>query len=258
MKKNSAYMAGVLIFLVILAIVAFIINLKISKTNESGTEENPVQSDSFMTVYGELNTEELLEQMKNSVVQIEIKVPDDSGAETTFVGSGVIIEITDTYVDIATARHMVEQTAKPLVYFFDGSLAYGSVLAYGKESDVAFVRVEATAIAGGIGDGISEAKAADNDFYASLQTDTKVYMIGSVSKVAGNLEEGILKEKEKYVELFQNDMLVCEASVIGGMSGGGTYYADGRLIGIIVGTNGNEGVSVAIPDVMAEYRSISQ
>jgi S1-C subfamily serine protease len=60
------------------------------------------------------------------------------------------------------------------------------------------------------------------------------------------------------VELFQNDMLVCEASVIGGMSGGGTYYADGRLIGIIVGTNGNEGVSVAIPDVMAEYRSISQ
>lgn len=256
-RKNSFYMIGVLVFLVVLAVVSFIIDRKMKQTDENVAEEEMLSENTALTAYGQIGQEELIEHIKKTIVQIEVKVPNTANGENTMVGSGVIIDITEEYIDIATARHVVEQTAKPLVYFSDGSSAYGIVLAYGKESDVAFVRVETGVLAEEINNSISKAKWADNEAYEALPMDEEVILIGSASKVAGNIEHGTLKEKEKFIELFQNHMLVCEASVSGGMSGGGTFGSDGRLIGIIVGTNGTDAVSVAITDVMAEYRSIS-
>lgn len=256
MKKNM-YMVCVLILLIIVAVVSFIIDKKINTPEENAAEEEMIQGNTSLTVYGEQSREELLAELRNAIVQIEVKVPDSTNADTTILGSGVILEITDTYIDIATASHVVELTAKPLVYFADGSLAYGSVLAYGKMSDVAFVRVEADALSEGIGESLRFVKCAENADYVALEADDAVYMIGSATAVAVDVKEGIVKETAQFIELFQNNMLVCEASVSAGMSGGGSFDEEGKLIGIIVGTNGSDTVSVAVTDVMAEYRSIS-
>ncbi len=259
-RRKGWYMTGVLILLVLLAVVAFIIDKKMHEPEENTIVEEPTEHRSeeiFWTAYGEMSQEELLENMKASVVRIEAEAPNMSESSVKLTGSGVILKITDSYVDIATASHVVESTASPLVYFYDGSSAYGRVLAYGKQSDVAFVRVEASALAGGIGEELQAVKGGDNEYYQALPVGESVYMIGSTEQVAGDVVQGIVKEKDLFIALFQNDMLVCEATVLNGMSGGGVFCTDGKMIGIVVGTNDVDAVSVAITDVMAEYRSIS-
>lgn len=254
--KKSVYMVGVLALLAIIALVSFIVDKKIKEEEQDMTEET-AQGDTSLTVYGELSKVALVSELQNSVVQIEVKVTNDSGTETTILGSGVILEVTDDYVDIATASHVVELTAKPLVYFNDGNLAYGSVLAYGKLSDVAFIRINAADMSMGT-ETYKAVVCADNDDYAVLATEDMVYMVGSATTVSGDVKEGSIKETEQFVELFQNDMLVCETAVSAGMSGGGTFDETGKCIGVIVGTSERETVSVAITDVLSEYRSISQ
>lgn len=233
--KKTVYMFCVLLLLVILAIVSFFIDKKMKA--------------------GEIK-EEPLESLKCAVVRIEAEIEATPGEETVLQGSGIIIAITEDYIDIATASHVVEETASPLVYFYDGSLAYGSVLAYGKENDIAFVRVEAENFSEGIGEIPKVAVCASGEEYEALQPKDEVILIGSVSRVAGNVEYGTILEKEQFVELFQNHMLICESTVLNGMSGGGTFTSDGRLIGILVGTNGREAVSVTVSDVLAEYENI--
>ena len=152
----------------------------------------------------------------------------------------MVIDITDSYVDIVTASHAVEQTAKPLVCFYGGSTAYGSVLAYGKYNDVAFIRVAVTDAPEGVMEVIKEAYIADNDAYSELIAGENVYMLGSSVRVAEDVVEGTIKEKDVFVALFQNDMLVCDGAVTDGMSGGGTFDVKGKLIGILVGTNNVE------------------
>lgn len=257
--KKNVYMICVLLCLATVAVASFFIDQKMKAQHENEAEEISMQYDNnSLTVYGEMSKAELLENLKPSVVQIEVKVPDSSNGDTTILGSGVILDITDTYIDIATASHVVELTAKPLVYFYDGSLAYGSVLAYGKLSDVAFVRVEAEALAEGIGEQLISVKCAESADYSALEADDIAFMLGSATKVATDVKEGLIREKEQFIELFQNHMLVCETPVSAGMSGGGTFDEAGKLIGIIVGTDGNNTVSVAVVDVMSEYRSISE
>lgn len=254
--KKSVYMVGVLALLAIVAVVSFIVDKKIKEEEQDVTEET-VQGDTSLTVYGELSKVALVSELQHSVVQIEVAVTNDSGTEATILGSGVILEVTEDYVDIATASHVVELTAKPLVYFNDGNLAYGSVLAYGRLSDVAFVRINAADISVET-ETYKAVICADNEDYAGLTADDLVYMLGSATTVSGDVKEGSIKETEQFVELFQNNMLVCETAVSAGMSGGGTFDEQGKCIGIIVGTGENESVSVAITDVLSEYRSISQ
>ena len=227
----------------------------ISESMESSEETTAV--DKMLTVFGEIDQEELLENLKSSVVRIEADATDESGTVITLGGSGVIIGITDSYIDIVTAGHVVEQTAKPLVYFYGGGIAYGSVLAYGTYSDVAFIRVEITDVPESVREVIKEAYIADNEAYSVLVTGESVYMIGSSVRVAEDVVQGTIKEKDVFVALFQNGMLLCDGAVTDGMSGGGTFDAKGKLIGILVGTNDVDAVNVAITDAMAEYHSIS-
>lgn len=263
-RRNSRYMAGVLILLVLLAVVSFIIDKKMKELEDakvlednSAEIENITAEDVSLTAYGEMSQEDLLEKINASVVRIEAEAPNMSEDSVKLVGSGVIFKITDSYIDIATASHVVEATASPLVYFYDGSSVYGSVLAYGKQSDVAFVRVEVSTLAEGTDEELQAAKCGDYQYFLELPVGETVYMIGSSERVAGDTVQGIIKEKEQFIELFQNNMLVCETAVSNGMSGGGVFCKDGKMIGIIVGTNDVDTVSVAITDVMAEYRSIS-
>ncbi|MBQ7766152.1 MAG: trypsin-like peptidase domain-containing protein [Lachnospiraceae bacterium] len=222
------------------------------------SEEATTSEDKMLTVFGEIDREELLEKLKSSVIRIEADARDESGAVITLGGSGVIIDITDSYIDIVTASHVVEQTAKPLVYFYGGGIAYGSVLAYGKYSDVAFIRVEVDDASESVMEVIGEAHIADNEAYSALVTGESVYMLGSSARVAEDVVQGTVKEMYVFVALFQNEMLVCCGAVTDGMSGGGTFDAQGNLIGVLVGTNDVDAVSVAITDVLSEYRSISQ
>lgn len=255
-KRRTPYAIGILAVIASLALVSFVLDIR--KENDEKQDANMEEQEKILTVYGERTKEELVEELKHTIVQIQAEIPSVDGKTDLLTGSGVILTITDGYVDIVTASHVVESTAAPLVFFADGSLAYGSVLAYGKESDIAFVRVTKENFAEGIGTQLQAVKCEDVEGYTGLIREEEVLYIGSASGVAEDVKTGILTDKEQFVELFQNDMLVCSANVSGGMSGCGTFHRTGSLIGILVGTNGKEAVSVAVPDVTAEYRSVSQ
>lgn len=253
-SRNLLYLILFLLVVAGIAVSAFMVHRKVQE-KEQGI---PSEAEKLrMTVYGELSEEALLERLKASVVRIEAEAADPVNG-TSMVGNGVILEVAEDYIDIVTARHVVEETAKPLVYFYDGSLAYGSVLAYGKQNDVAFVRVEVQAMAQGVDESIQPAKCADNDYYDAVQPEAEIIMLGSATIVSDTVLPGKVKETELYIDLFGNHMLICDVPVNDGMSGGGTFSTDGRLLGIIVGTNDVDTVNVAVTDMMAEYRSVSQ
>lgn len=257
MKKG---MQGLLLVLLVAVVFTGCKNNEVPEESIAETiepSEETTSVDKMLTVFGEIDQDELVELLKPSIVRVEADTTDESGTAITLGGSGVVIDITDSYIDIATASHVVEQTAKPLVYFYGGSTAYGSVLAYGKYNDVAFIRVAVTDVPEGVMETIKEAYIADNDAYSELIVGENVYMLGSSVRVAEDVVEGTIKEKDVFVALFQNDMLVCDGAVTDGMSGGGTFDAKGKLIGVLVGTNDIDAVNVAITDAMAEYRSIS-
>lgn len=258
-KKMWLGISVILAGLIFIAAVIFILAKPASEPEkvEEMTEEMILEtvSEGGMTVYGEMTEEALLENMQSSIVKIEAEVTDDAANEAfTIAGSGVIINITDSYVDIVTAHHVVELTAAPQVFFYDGSCVTGIVLAYGKQSDIAFVRVDKTLLTSDV----RQAVCGDPDDYNALALQEDVYLIGSSTTVAGDIVTGQVKEKDRFVELFQNEMLLCDAGVYNGMSGGGVFKADGKLMGIIVGTDDVDAVNVAITHVMAEYRSISE
>ncbi len=258
MKKG---MQGLLLVLLVAVVFTGCKNNEVQEESifESMEPSEEITSeDKMLTVFGEIDRAELVEKLKSSIVRVEADATDESGTAITLGGSGVVIDITDSYIDIVTASHMVEQTAKPLVHFYGGSTAYGSVLAYGKYNDVAFIRVEVVDVPESVIGVISEAHITDNEDYATLVIGENVYMLGSSVRVAEDVVTGTIKDKETFVALFQNDMLVCNGAVTDGMSGGGTFDSKGRLIGILVGTNDVDAVNVAITDAMAEYRSISQ
>ncbi len=258
MKKG---MQGLLLVLLLTTVFTGCKNNDVPEENIAESvkpsEDIVTSEDVTLTVWGEIGLDELIENLRPSIVRIEAEATDESGTAITLGGSGVVIEITDSYIDIVTASHVVEQTAKPLVYFYGGSTVRGSVLAYGKYNDVAFVRVEITDVPEGVIGAISEAHIADNEDYTALAIEENVYMLGSSVRVAEDVVNGTIKDKEIFVTLFQNEMLVCDGAVTDGMSGGGTFDAKGRLIGILVGTNDVDAVNVAITGAMAEYRSIS-
>ncbi len=220
-------------------------------------QDYPNSGDKMWTVYGEVTETELIEMMKPAVVKIQADVAGINGEGAKVItGSGVILHMTEEYIDIATASHVVEETAAPLVYFYDGSLGYGTVLAYGKESDVAFVRVETKILPKECIPLLDVVTCEDTDGYEKLAIEQDVICIGSVSQVAGNVVTGTVLEKERFVEMFQNHMLVCRLTADSGMSGCGIFNREGKLIGVLAGTNGSEAVGVSVLDVMAEYRSI--
>lgn len=254
-KRRILFVVLFIIFAV--ALIGLFFGIKAWKAEgNTGPGEN-ISEEIPMTVYGTLSKDELVLKLKSTIVQIKVEITNADQTQTSMAGSGVILTMTDEYIDIVTASHVVEQTATPKVIFYGGNSVDATVLAYGKESDIAFVRVETSNIKKEVIEVLNEAKRADIDAFTSLSEKDWVIQIGSVSDVAGNVEEGSVLETDRFVELFQNHMLICKSSIAGGMSGGGTFDSEGKLIGVIVGSNGSEAVSVTITDVMAEYRSIS-
>lgn len=229
-----------------------------ASVDDTTTGQSSVSEEIFWTVYGELSEDMLQEEVRKTIVQIRADVSSEvDGSDYTINGSGVVLDVTEEYIDIATASHVVELTAYPVVNFYDGSAVQGTVLAYGKESDVAFVRVELASASDELKNTLQAAKCYSVEEFGQIEAGEEIFCMGSVVKVADHTVYGSVKEKERFVELFQNDMLICDKPVDGGMSGGGVYGSTGKLLGIVVGTGDSESACVSVTDVLAEYRSVS-
>jgi serine protease Do len=180
------------------------------------------------------------------------EVPDGSGnpEKEQFgipgrgVGSGFVF---DNHGHIVTNNHVVEDSDKITVTFYDGTEAAAKVVGTDKQSDVAVIKVENT--------NFPPLPKGDS---STLKVGELVMAVGSPFELSQSVTTGIISALERndvsinYYESF----IQTDAPINRGNSGGPLVNMDGEVIGVnsaIVtgGSSGNDGIGFAIPINMA-------
>ena len=199
------------------------------------------------TNYGEVENDPVtpadvagVEECKRSVVVIEVATATGGGT-----GTGVIMT-SDGY--IATNHHVIENSERIRVSFFDGSQAYATLVGSSAMDDLAVIKVERT--------DLIPATFADSGQCYVGQT---VYAIGTPagSDFSWTTTKGIISYVNREVKQYNSDgtlakklrLLQTDAKVNPGNSGGPLVNADGQVVGIVSMKLGGEyeGIGFAIP-----------
>lgn len=189
------------------------------------------------------------ENVKNSVVRLDMG---------TAYGSGIIFRLTADAVIIATNRHVLEywNEASGMVWFPQGYYVDAAVLGSSTESDVGFLRVDG----GELGYDVLmtlRSVGADEEI-ESGETRIRGFCVGADrGEQESVFYEAELEKEERYIELFQGNMLYGHGFAREGMSGGGIFDDCGRLLGLLAGgTYQNEIAGVPVEAVEAAYLEV--
>ncbi len=189
------------------------------------------------------------ENVKNSVVRL------DMGKA---YGSGVIFRMTTDAVIIATNKHVLDywDESSGVVWFPQGYFADASLLGSAAESDVGFLRVEGSELG-------YEVLATLRSVCLNENLESREEQIGGFCVGTDRREqepvwyEAVLEREERYIGLFQENMLYGHGFGREGMSGGGIFDGHGRLLGLLAGgTYQNEIAGVPVKKVEAAYREV--
>lgn len=198
----------------------------------------------------EADADAAYENVKNSVVRL------DMGAA---YGSGVIFCLTADAVIIATNRHVLEywDETSGVVWFPQGYFVDATALGSASESDVGFLRVENGAL--GLDTLMTlRSVCADETAFDGGEAQIEGFCVGMNRREQEPVfHEAVFEREERYIELFQSDMLYGHGFAREGMSGGGIFDSCGRLLGLLAGgTYQNEIAGVSAGRVEAAYREI--
>lgn len=181
-----------------------------------------------------------------SVVQIGV------GA---YWGSGVILKIEDDSVILASSRHLLGHQDYSYIRFYNGQQASGRLIGLSAEYDVGFVQAN-------IGDWDYDSRmelqqvAVDAAASDALRSGDEMFLVGSTDGVACNIYEGEVADPWYYFEEFGSYMIYNYCKGKEGMSGGGTYDAQGHFIGLITGGLGDETASLPVSLLQKEYEKL--
>lgn len=190
------------------------------------------------------------ENVKNSVVRLDMG---------TAHGSGVIYRMTSDAVIIATNRHVLEywDETSGVVWFPQGYFVDAAALGSASESDVGFLRVENEELGY---ETLMTLRSVCTDEVPFIDKDARIegFCVGADRREQEPVfHEAVLEREERYIALFQSDMLYGHGFAREGMSGGGIFDSHGRLLGLLAGgTYQNEIAGVSADRVAAAYRDI--
>lgn len=198
-------------------------------------------------VLEEPDLETAFENVKNSVVRIDMG---------TAYGSGVICWITAEGAVIATNRHVLAywQDESGVLRFPQGYYAGARVLGSSKDCDVGFLLVDREEI--GL-QALSELRSAfaGEGVFSEMRQGQEIFCLGA-GKGEEELifQEAVLEDTDRYIETFGGEMLYGHGFAREGMSGGGMFDGCGRLIGLLTGgTYQNEIAGVPVTQVLEAY-----
>lgn len=197
----------------------------------------------------EADAAEAYENVKNSVVRLDMG---------TAYGSGVIFHMTSDSVIIATNRHVLEYWDEDsgVIWFPQGYFVDAAVLGSASMSDVGFLRVDISELGF---DALTTLRSVCSDeAFESGEEQIKGFCVGADRREQEMVfYEAVLEKEERYIELFQGDMLYGHGFGKEGMSGGGIFDCHGRLLGLLAGgTYQNEIAGVSVARVMEAYREV--
>ncbi len=191
----------------------------------------------------------------------------------TQFGSGYIIDISDEFVTIATNQHVVDSAMNPEIYFSDGTLRYGSVVAYTKRNDIAFVRIP-------INDSGSDASVTpeyvhenlrsvhiNESYWENLNNNAGITICYNclnkdgetwVNGIGTMIEKYCLRDWNQYHDVYET---IISTSPVAGSSGSAIFDGQGRLIAMMRGFTTYsedyvETVAIPLPIILDYYEGV--
>ena len=203
-------------------------------------EKEVVSINSSRTVHEKLQANPLLRQFFGDI-------PDqDRESKEMGLGSGVIVS-SDGY--ILTNNHVVADADELTVVLSDGRKYTAKVVGADPKTDIAVVKIEATAL--------PVITFADSD---KLRVGDVVFAVGNPLGVGETVTMGIVSAKSRNVGILDDvggyeDFIQTDAAINMGNSGGALVDAKGRFVGInsaiVSPSRGNIGIGFAVPVNMA-------
>lgn len=190
-----------------------------------------------------MSVQDIVENVKNSVVEIQTSVTKTNIFLQQFVssgaGSGVILSKDGL---IVTNHHVIEEADTIKVRLNNGEEYDATLIASDTQSDLAVLRISA--------DNLQPAVVGDS---STLKVGEDVVAIGNpLGSLGGTVTEGILSALDREITIDDQKMTLLQtsAAINPGNSGGGLFNAKGELIGIVNAKSsgsGIEGLGFAIP-----------
>ena len=240
--KISRYKYAICLFLGI-NIIAMLMSACGKKEAAPDTEPYP----SFM------ENEELSTYIDESLLDPLVKSADKEvyikcGA---FSGKGIIYNVTDEKMIIATAAHVLSSggASEANVKFRDGTEALGKAI-YSDKTDAGFVVIDRETLNNTTYEAY-EGLHRDRELFDNIEKDSPVFI---ANPDAGNglyCDYGILTEKWIYAEYYDNYIMLVKASGSEGLSGSALLSEEGVFLGIVSGMN-DEGELAIIPYSVVE------
>lgn len=169
------------------------------------------------------NNSQLYEELKKSIVRIEV----DKTA-----GSGIVWSIEEGKIIIVSSRHLIEQGDKPVVIVYDGTMLVAKVEGCSDVSDVGFVSIEyGNGENNNSDDILNKINPVCPRIYEGIE-NINIVQIASSAEPAGDLYTGYA-DSIIYVPQLGENMLQTKCYSKAGMSGGGVFDNEGFLLGMI-------------------------
>lgn len=187
-------------------------------------------------------------QVRNSIVKIDMG---------EISGSGVVFTIDEDEIVIVSSGHLLEQYDSGIVTFSNGAIAVGWVQGISSASDVGFMTVLISDLDEEKTSRIETVKY-DLEYFEKITDGTEIFQVGSTSGVAADFYLGSISAKEWYFEEFDSYMLYNFCKATPGMSGGGCFTNDGKLIGLVSGSYMEESCALPLPAIIEAYEEVMQ
>lgn len=165
-------------------------------------------------------------------------------------GTGIIVGKNDTELLILTNAHVVEDVNNLTCTFVDSESVECVVKGAKSNADVAVVTVSLSSIKSSTMDQIAIAELGDSD---SAVIGQEVVAIGNALGKGQSVTSGVISALDRSITVDGvtfNDLIMTDAAINSGNSGGALLDASGKVIGINfakTGTDGVEGMAYSIP-----------
>lgn len=169
--------------------------------------------------------------------------------ESESLGSGIIIQQSDTELLIATNNHVVEGADTLTVSFVDDESVEAAIKGTDPSKDLAIVAVPLDSIKDSTMDAIAIATLGDSD---EVKVGEPAIAIGNALGYGQSVTTGIISATNRQIDMdgFDSELIQTDAAINPGNSGGALLNANGAVIGINtakISSSVAEGMGYAIP-----------
>lgn len=165
-------------------------------------------------------------------------------------GTGIIIGQNDTEILIVTNAHVIEDVNNLTAVFVDGTSAAASVKGSKTDKDIAVVAVDVSSLSS---DTASKIAIAELDYTSEVAVGQPVVAIGNALGEGQSVTNGIISALNRTITVDNTEfsgLIMTNATINSGNSGGALINADGKVIAINfakTSSDGVEGMAYAIP-----------